>query len=94
MLVYGHHSIEIHYIVLPVKFDDGLSITVLRNVQLFTKSWRLKTIKFSKSSDFQILQTPPLGKRTDHPLEKSLSFLDLDFLASGIDDTPSNLTWT
>jgi hypothetical protein len=29
--------IDMHCIVLPVKFEDGLSISVLRNKQLFTK---------------------------------------------------------
>jgi hypothetical protein len=83
-------------IVLPVKFDGGLSISVLRNVQLFTKKIRgSKTISFQKA---QILkpfkpQTTPFGKRTDHPLEKSLTFLDLNFLANGIDSPPSISTW-
>jgi hypothetical protein len=31
----GYPSIDMHYIVLIVKFDGGLSIAVLRNKQIF-----------------------------------------------------------
>jgi hypothetical protein len=37
MHVSWYQSIEMHYIVLPVKFDGGLFISVVRNEQLFTK---------------------------------------------------------
>jgi hypothetical protein len=52
MLVSGYHSIDMHCIVLPVKFDDGLSISVLRNKQLFKKKGRQKVqiLKFSIES--------------------------------------------
>jgi hypothetical protein len=49
--------------VLPVKFDGGLSILVLRNEQLFTKNWKFNPDQFSKSSKFEIFQIPPFGKR-------------------------------
>jgi hypothetical protein len=55
-------------IVLPVKFDGELSISVLRNVQLFTRNKGFKTDEFLKSLNFQTFQNPPFGKRTDHPL--------------------------
>jgi hypothetical protein len=35
MLVSGYQSIDMHCIDLPVKFDNELSISVLRNKQLF-----------------------------------------------------------
>jgi hypothetical protein len=78
--------------VLPVKFDGRLAISVLRNEQLFTKNWGFKTDQFSKSSNFQTFQIPPFGKRTGHPLGKVPLFLDLNSLANGIDNPPSNLT--
>jgi hypothetical protein len=34
-LLSGYQSIDMHCIVLPVKFDGRLSISVLRNKQLF-----------------------------------------------------------
>jgi hypothetical protein len=62
-------------IVMPVKFDGGLSISVLRNVQLFTKIGGSKGDQFSKSLNFQTFQTPPFEERTDRiPLEKVVSF--------------------
>jgi hypothetical protein len=37
VLVSGYQSIDMHCIVLPVKFDGALSISVLRNKQLLKK---------------------------------------------------------
>jgi hypothetical protein len=65
-----------HCIVLPVKFYGMLSISVLRNEQLFTKHWGCKTDQFLKSLNFQTFQPPPFGKRIDHFLEKVPIFLD------------------
>jgi hypothetical protein len=48
--------------------------------------WTLRRAKI------QFLQTPPFEKRRTIPLEKVSLFLDLHFLASGIDNPPSNLT--
>jgi hypothetical protein len=62
MHVSWYQSIGIVRIVLPVKFDGRLSISVLRNEQLFTKNWGSKTEQFLKSSNFQTFQTPPFGK--------------------------------
>jgi hypothetical protein len=31
MLVFGYQSIDIHLIVMPVNFDDRLSMSILRN---------------------------------------------------------------
>jgi hypothetical protein len=42
LLVSGYQSIDMHCIVLPVKFDGGLSISVLRNKQLFKINGRQK----------------------------------------------------
>jgi hypothetical protein len=50
-----YQSIDIHCIVMNVNFDGGLSISVLINMQLFTKNWGSKTISYQKSSNFQNL---------------------------------------
>jgi hypothetical protein len=42
VLVFGYQSIYMHCIVLSVKFGGGLSISVLKNKQLFQKKWRSK----------------------------------------------------
>jgi hypothetical protein len=51
MLVSGYQSIDIHSIVLLVKFDTRLFISVLRNKQLFkkveAKSFKKFSIQFS-----------------------------------------------
>jgi hypothetical protein len=47
MLVSGYQSINMHCIVLPIKFDDGLSISVLRNKQLY-KKMEVKSSHFQK----------------------------------------------
>jgi hypothetical protein len=39
-------SLDMHCIVLAVKFDGWLYISVLRNKQLFTKNWGSKPISF------------------------------------------------
>jgi hypothetical protein len=57
MLVSGYHSIDMHFIMLHVKFDNELSISVLRNKQLYKK-------RDVKNSYFQF-QIPPFGERTD-----------------------------
>jgi hypothetical protein len=62
MHVSGHQSIDMHCIVLPVKFVGRLAISVLRNEQLFTKNWGFKTDQFLKSLNFQTFQIPPFGK--------------------------------
>jgi hypothetical protein len=43
MRVSWYQSIEMHCIVLPVKYEGGLSISVLKNEQLFTQNWGFKT---------------------------------------------------
>jgi hypothetical protein len=40
VLVSVYQPVDMHCIVLYVKFDSGLSISVLRNKQLFEKKWR------------------------------------------------------
>jgi hypothetical protein len=54
MLVFRYQSIDIYCIVLPVECDGGLSISVLRNKQLFKENGRQK-FTFSGSSDFEKL---------------------------------------
>jgi hypothetical protein len=71
VLLSGYQSIDMHFIVLPVKFDSRLSISVLRNKH-FKKKWR------SKSSPFQTVQTflmlNPDIWRKDRPCKKSHFF--------------------
>jgi hypothetical protein len=52
MFVSGYPSIDMYCIVLSVKFDGGLFITILKNKQLFKKKGRQK-FTFSRSSHFQ-----------------------------------------
>jgi hypothetical protein len=37
VLVYGHQSIDMHIIVVPVKLGSELSMSILRNKQFFHK---------------------------------------------------------
>jgi hypothetical protein len=52
MLVFGYQSIDMHCIVVRVKFDGGSSMSVLRNKQLFPKKMS-KVYIFKKVSNFQ-----------------------------------------
>jgi hypothetical protein len=63
-----------HCIVLPLIFDGGLSISILKNEQLFTKNWGFKTEQFSKSLNLQTFQIPPFGKRTEGNIRDSQCF--------------------
>jgi hypothetical protein len=60
VLVSGYQSIDMHCIVLLVKFVDGLSILFLRNKQLFKKNdgHIFETKKFT----FFNFHSPPLKK--------------------------------
>jgi hypothetical protein len=69
---------------MPVKFDGGVSISVLRNKQLFKKSSH-----FQKAQTFLIFKTRLLEKGQ---ALKSLSFLDLIFLVKRMNKPTSNLT--
>jgi hypothetical protein len=84
-----YHSIDMHCIMLPVKFDDGLSISVLENKQLYKKNGS-QNFTLSKSYWFFNFQTPPFEERTD--LGKSLAFLELIFLVNKMDNPTSNLS--
>jgi hypothetical protein len=42
VLVFEYPSIDVHCIVLPVIFNGGLFISVLRNRQLLTNEWGQK----------------------------------------------------
>jgi hypothetical protein len=61
MLVSGYQSIDMHCTVLSVKFDGGLSSSVLRNKQHFKKNGG-QMFTFAKSSTFQIFQPRHLKK--------------------------------
>jgi hypothetical protein len=80
VLVSGYQSIDIYGIVLFVKFDVGLSISVLRNKQLVEKKGGQK-LTFSKKFKFFNFATPPFEENAD--LGKSLTFLDCIFLETG-----------
>jgi hypothetical protein len=61
-------------IVVPVKFDDVLSISFLRKKQTFSKKGGQK-YTFSKKFHFQkTFQTSPSGKWTGDPWKKLLFF--------------------
>jgi hypothetical protein len=93
MHVSGYQSIDMHCFVFPVNFDGRLAISVPRNEQLFTKNGGgSKPISFQKAQIFKIFKSRHLEKGQAIPLEKSPTFLDLNSLANGIDNPPSNLT--
>jgi hypothetical protein len=48
-----YHSIAKHCIVLPVKFDGGLYMSILRLKQLFTKKKRIKSFIIKKVQIFK-----------------------------------------
>jgi hypothetical protein len=67
VLLSGYQSIDMHYILLSAKFYGGLSISVLRNRQLFEKN------EVKKSSQlFSIFKPRHLKK--DRPWKKSFFF--------------------
>jgi hypothetical protein len=49
-LVHEYQSVDMHFIVVPVKFDGGLSMSILRNKQLF-----YQTITSLFHADFGLL---------------------------------------
>jgi hypothetical protein len=79
-----YQSIDMLRIVVSVKFDGGLSISVLKNKQLYKKKWTPKVQKV------QILSNPAIEERTD--LGKSFTFLEPIFLVNRMDNPTSNLT--
>jgi hypothetical protein len=85
--VYGYQSIDIHCIAVPVKFDGGLSMSFLRNEQLFTKNWGSKPISFQKVPIFKNISNPAIWKK-DRPSPWNCPI----FLVNGINNPPSNLT--
>jgi hypothetical protein len=58
MLVSGYHSVDMHCIVLTVKFDNELFIPVLINKQLY-KIMEIKKFTLSKVQKNLIFQIPP-----------------------------------
>jgi hypothetical protein len=81
---------EMHCIVLPVKFEGGLSISVLRNEQLFTKIGGSKPNSFQKVK-FSNLSTPAIWKKDRPSFPLKVSFF-LGSLPNGIDSPVSNST--
>jgi hypothetical protein len=77
-LVSGYQPIDRHCIVIPVKFDGGLSMSVLRNKQLFTKK------KVRRLPIFKTFQTPPFGIGHPIPHEKVPLFLGMILLLNEI----------
>jgi hypothetical protein len=60
MHVSWYHTKDMHFIVLVVKCDGGLSISVLINEQLFTKNWVFKSDQFPKKLKFSNLSNPAI----------------------------------
>jgi hypothetical protein len=71
VLVSGYPSIDMHCIVLPVKYDGGLSISFLRIKQLLKKKLDVKSCQITQ---FFTFQTSPFEERTDLCLAKSFIF--------------------
>jgi hypothetical protein len=78
--------------VVPIKFEGGVSVTFLRKRQLFTKKRRTKIYNFKKGPIFENISKPAIWKGQTILLEKVPLFFDSIFLTKGIDNTPSNLT--
>jgi hypothetical protein len=74
VLVSGYQSIYMPFIKVPVKSDGGF---------FYEKAKQMGIKNFTISKKFSIskkLQTPPIGKTTNHtPLEKTIIFLGLNF---------------
>jgi hypothetical protein len=60
--VSGYQSMDMHGIWVPVTFDGGLSMSILRNERLFTKKNRGQNQSVFNKLKFSTLQTPPFGK--------------------------------
>jgi hypothetical protein len=60
----GYQPRDMHCIVLTVKFDGGLSISVLRNKQLLKKK-EVNSSHFLEVQIFFIFQIPPFEKRAE-----------------------------
>jgi hypothetical protein len=87
VLVSRYQSIDMYCIVVPVKFDDVLSISFLRKKQIFTKKRGVQKKHFQKSSNFQKHFKPRhLENGLGTPSEKLHFFLHLIFLLNGTDN--------
>jgi hypothetical protein len=61
VFVARYHSIDMHCIVVPIKVDSGLPISVLKNEQPFTKKLGgSKPISFQKAKICQFSKTLPI----------------------------------
>jgi hypothetical protein len=63
VLISGYPSIDMHCIVMHVNSSGKLSMSVLRMSNFLQKFGGSKTDQFLKSSNFEIFQVPPFGKR-------------------------------
>jgi hypothetical protein len=73
--------------VLPVKFEGGLSMSILRNEQLFTKKKDVQKFTFSKKFQFfKRFQNPPT-----FTISKRDQFWRPSWLAKGLSTRP--LQW-
>jgi hypothetical protein len=72
VLVSSYQSIDMHCIMVPVKFDDGLTVSFLRKKQIFTKKGGgVKSIHFQKKLQFsKTFPASPFTKGQGIPSEK------------------------
>jgi hypothetical protein len=71
VLVSGYQSIDMRYIMFFVKFYAGLSISVLRNKQLFKKKKKkmeVKSLHFHLGKGFNFFGPHFFCERDRHPL--------------------------
>jgi hypothetical protein len=74
-LVSGYQLVDMPCIVVPVKFDGGLSISYLKKSNPSQKK-RGQKFTFSKKFPFSTtFHTPPFGKRTDQSCQGSTSMI-------------------
>jgi hypothetical protein len=90
VLIFEYQSIDVHRIVLPVKFEGEVFVSVPRNKQLFKKNGGQKILIFKK---FKLLIFKPRHLKKGQTLEK-VHFLGLIFFVNRIDNSSSNLTHT
>jgi uncharacterized membrane protein (UPF0182 family) len=69
-----YHSIAWHCIVLHVKFDGGLSMSVLKNRQLFTKKKEDKKFTFSKKLRFS--NKVQIFEVSEHRFQKAVGYFE------------------
>jgi hypothetical protein len=76
-----YQAVDMHYIMVPVKYDGGSNMSVLRNKQLFTKKGGPKVCIFQKVPIFKTISNPDILKKDSHLLGKSPTFFMSQFFA-------------